>query len=103
MKSVSILASIMLFLLCSAAAAQIPNFDYPSLIPNPQGYIVSGNSLAVPCFGDWDDDGDADLLVGVMYDGYIYFYENVSSETLPQFGPGVLLEADGELLSVSYA
>jgi hypothetical protein len=51
MKLASIL-SCFLLLLCVCAAAQTPNFDYPSLISNPQGYIVAGNSLAVPCFGD---------------------------------------------------
>jgi len=83
--------------------AQSPNFDYPYLIPIPEGYVVCGNDYAVPCVGDWDDDGDTDLLVGVMYDGYVFYYENISTGCLPQFASGVLMEADGEPISVSYA
>ena len=89
--------------LAGPALAQAPNFDYPYLIPIPGGYIVPSNEFAIPCVGDWDDDGDTDLLVGVMYDGYVIFYENVSTGTLPQFASGVLIEADGEPISVSYA
>ena len=89
--------------LAGLVMAQAPNFDYPYLIPIPGGYIVPSNEFAIPCVGDWDDDGDTDLLVGVMYDGYVIFYENVSAGTLPRFAAGVLLEADGEPISVSYA
>ena len=89
--------------LAGPAMAQAPNFDYPYLIPIPGGYIVPSNDFAIPCVGDWDDDGDTDLLVGVMYDGNVIFYENVSARTLPHFAAGVLLEADGEPISVSYA
>ena len=89
--------------LAGPVLAQTPNFDYPCLISIPSGYIVSSNEFAVPCIGDWDDDGDADLLVGVMYDGYVIFYENIATGTPPVFAAGVLVEADGEPISVSYA
>ncbi len=89
--------------LAGPGMAQAPHFDYPCLIPIPGGYIVPSNDFAIPCVGDWDDDGDTDLLVGVMYDGYVIFYENISGGTLPHFATGALIEADGEPISVSYA
>ena len=82
--------------------AQPPNFGYPYFISNSDGYIIANNQYACPAFGDWDDDGDPDLMVGVLYFGNIIYYENISPGTLPQFATGVLVEADGEPISVNY-
>ncbi|RJP73433.1 MAG: hypothetical protein C4524_14705 [Candidatus Zixiibacteriota bacterium] len=90
-------------LLTLASLAQTPNFDYPCLLVNGDGYLVADNICSVPCLQDWDGDGDADLMVGVMYDGYVYYYENVSPGSVPQFGPRRLVMAEGDTLSVSYA
>ena len=83
--------------------AQLPNFDYPCMISTPTGNIVPGNEFAVPCVGDWDDDGDLDLIVGVLNEGNVIFYENISTGSFPDFASGVLIEADGEVISVNYA
>jgi hypothetical protein len=48
--------------LAGPAMAQAPNFDYPYLIPISGGYIVPSNDFAIPCVGDWDDDGRKALL-----------------------------------------
>jgi hypothetical protein len=95
--------SCLVLLITNLAVAQFPNFGWPCWLSNAEGYIVYDNVCSVPCLDDWDGDGDADLMVGVMYDGYVYYYENISTEVIPQFGPVSLIEADGAPISVSYA
>jgi len=58
----------------------------------------------VPEVADWDDDGDADLLLGGYVTGRVFLYENTGSQsdgtpTLTFCGP---LEADGEPLNVGH-
>jgi len=73
--------------------AQTPNFSYPYLIPIP-AVISSFNEFAVPCVGDWMTTATRPAH-GVMYDGYVIFYENIATGMLPQFASGVLIEAMG--------
>ncbi|MDC0257837.1 FG-GAP-like repeat-containing protein, partial [Crocinitomicaceae bacterium] len=40
---------------------------------------------SVPTFGDIDDDGDKDLLLG-LEDGTLVFYENLATGTMPLWG-----------------
>lgn len=40
-----------------------------------------------PNFGDFDGDGDLDLICGEFLDGFTYF-ENVGSRKMPEYGPG---------------
>ena len=89
-------------LFTTAAWAQMPNFDYPYFITDDDGYLVQDNRYLAPCLGDWDSDGDLDMMVGVFYYGNIYYYENVSTQTEPVFAPYVILEADGEPIAVTY-
>ncbi len=103
-NSARFIRSIFAFLLwCGAAAAQPPNFDYPYILTNSEGYIVEDNEYTIPCFGDWDDDGDEDMLLGVLYSGNVYFYENIAVGFLPEFADGVIVMADGEPVAVIYA
>ena len=89
-------------LLTAAAPAQPPNFDYAYFVTNSEGYIVENNLYTTPCFGDWDDDGDPDMMVGVLFYGYIYYYQNVAVGGEPVFAPHSLVTADGSPISVSY-
>lgn len=89
-------------LLAAAAWAQAPNFDYSYFVTNQEGYIVEGNVYDAPCFGDWDDDGDLDMMVGVFYYGNVYYYENISTGIEPEYAPYELLQADGSAISVTY-
>lgn len=89
-------------LLAGTAWAQAPNFDYGYLLTNDSGYIVNGNVYDAPAFGDWDDDGDTDMMVGVFYDGNIQYYENISTGIEPEFAPYVLVTAGGSPISVTY-
>ncbi len=102
MRNILLLTSALL-LCVNLTKAQTPNFDYPCLIPTPGAYVVTNNNFAVPCVGDWDDDNDLDLMVGVMYEGYVIYYENVATGSLPIYAEGDSIEADGEVISVTYA
>jgi len=93
---------LLIILLGSVTNAQVPNFDYPMFLTSPDAYIVESQQHVCPAIGDWDDDGDDDLLVGVMYYGYVYFFENISSGSGFEFAPYEILMADGGYLSVSY-
>jgi hypothetical protein len=96
-------ASVLIGALVAVTAwAQDPNFDYPCFITNDDGYIVEDNNYCAPCFEDWDDDGDIDMMVGVFYDGNIWYYENVSTGVIPDFAPHTVLEADGAPIAVTY-
>ena len=88
--------------LCGIACAQPPNFSFPYLQTTSTGYIVELNEYACPAFGDWDADGDPDLMIGLLYYGFIYYYENISTGIEPQFAPHQLVYADGSPISVEF-
>jgi 2',3'-cyclic-nucleotide 2'-phosphodiesterase (5'-nucleotidase family) len=90
-------------LLAVTARAQTPNFDYGYFVSNAAGYIVNGNVYDIPTFGDWDQDGDQDLMVGVFFNGNIYYYQNTAGpNNTPVFAPYTILQADGVNISVTY-
>lgn len=93
---------IVVALLATAAWSQAPNFDYGYLVTNEAGYIVEGNVYDAPEFGDWDDDGDVDLMVGVFYNGNVYYYENISTGIEPEYAPYEVVQADGSPIQVTY-
>ncbi len=97
-----VIIPILSWLVISAASAQIPNFDYPRFLTNESGYIVSANNYTCPCFGDWDDDGDQDMMVGVFYNGNIQYYENISTGIEPVFASHTLLSTVLWPITVSY-
>jgi hypothetical protein len=84
------------------AGAQTPNFDYPYILSNDAGFIVEGNYYSNPAIGDWDDDGDFDLMVGIFYSGNIVYYENTSTGLTPIWGSGSFVQADGANIQVTY-
>lgn len=50
---------------------------------------------SVPTFGDIDDDGDKDLLLG-LEDGTLVFYENLATGTMPLWGNPVMNYLDDQ-------
>jgi hypothetical protein len=90
-------------LLAAATWAQPPNFDYGVFITNTAGYVVNGNVYDIPTFGDFDDDLDQDLMVGVFFNGNIYYYQNTAGPgNPPVFSTYSVLQADGVNISVTY-
>ena len=59
---------------------------------------------SVPCVVDWDGDDKKDLLGGYFYNGWVYLYTNVGSNSQPAFihGNETLMQADGSTISVAY-
>ena len=90
-------ALLLLAILCltSVSYAQTPNFDYPFLLTNGEGFMVDGDYYAIPCVGDWDGDNDLDLLVNLYYDDNIIYYENISTGIEPEYADSSILYADG--------
>jgi hypothetical protein len=98
----SFLIGLSVCFLAMTAGGQTPNYDYPFLVTNAAGYILPDNICVIPEFGDWDGDGDADMMVGIFYYGNILYYENVSTGTTPVFGPADTLRAGGVKIAVTY-
>jgi len=97
-----IICLLICLLFTSVIWAQTPNFDYPYWLEAPEGIIVQDNYYDIPEFGDWDDDGDLDMMLGVFYSGNIFYYENISTTTEPEFADHVVVQADGANISVTY-
>lgn len=101
-------AFIVLFLLPAAVAAEstqgvrVPIFEPDFTINWDGGIIHSGNRGAVPDALDWNGDGKKDLLIGTYTGGNISYYQNHGTNENPQFQDRVLLEADGQAISLTY-
>jgi predicted neuraminidase len=89
-----------LYLLTNTGSDEQPVYDKP-----PQRLRAGGGQIDVygrPCpnFGDFDGDGDLDLLCGEFLDGFTYF-QNTGSRTAPAYAAGQkLLDADGKPLAM---
>ncbi len=70
----------------------------PAYAP-PEKVLAGGTPVEVfgwpsPNFGDFDGDGDLDLLCGEFLDGFTYF-ENTGTRTRPAYAPGRRLTTTG--------
>jgi len=102
MKLSIVLSLVFLLMAVPAVWGQAPNFDYGYFMTDSETFIVDENVYVIPHMGDWDDDGDDDLMVGVFFSGNVQYYENVSTGIEPEFDTYELLQADGSALAVSY-
>ncbi len=59
------------------------------------GEPIDVYGMPSPNFGDWDGDGDYDLICGEFLDRFTYF-KNIGSRTEPEYARGVFLQSGGE-------
>jgi len=86
----------------STQGARVPIFEPDFTLTWDGGTIHDDNYGAVPCAVDWDGDSKKDLLVGVFYNGNIFFYKNYGTNQSPLFRDRVTLRADGQEISLTY-
>lgn len=83
-------------------AAARPPLPHDELLP-PVRLEAGGQPIdavqighAAPFFGDFDDDGVPDLLVGQFLGGQLRIYKNVGTATAPKLAAGVTFQ-DGRV------
>jgi len=88
----------------AAIAAWLPGQQAPTLAPpvrlQADGKPIDIGSLsniahAGPWLGDYDGDGDRDLLVG-DFPGYFWRFDNVGTDAAPKFTSKGKLQAGGK-------
>jgi hypothetical protein len=85
------------YLLRNTGTNEKPVYAEPTKILTTDGKPVDVFGMPSPSFGDFDGDGDLDLICGEFLDGFTYF-ENVGTRTAPRYAPGRRLTAGGQPL-----
>jgi len=85
------------YLLANTGTEEKPVYAAPRQLLTTAGTPIDVFGMPSPSFGDFDGDGDLDLLCGEFLDGFTYF-ENVGSRTEPRYAPGRRLMVAGEKL-----
>jgi len=75
------------YLLRNTGTTGQPVYAEPTKILTTEGKPVDVFGMPSPSFGDFDGDGDLDLICGEFLDGFTYF-ENVGTRTAPRYAPG---------------
>lgn len=80
--------------------AEAPVFQ-PGLVLEAGGEVIPvvDNTHTCPSVGDWDSDGDADLLVGLAVEAPVFYFRNNPENDVPDYEMIGALEADGEVIN----
>lgn len=62
-----------------------------------KGGFLHVQTLSVPNWSDWDDDGVSDIVAGDA-SGYIWFFKNAGTEAQPAWQPGVKLKSGNKTI-----
>ena len=81
----------------SATMASIPRFAPRELVQSA-GVPIDVGAYGSPLMFDWDQDGKKDVLMGTFAPGYIKFYRNVGTDSLPEFNGFEFLFAGGDTI-----
>jgi hypothetical protein len=97
------LLTILFFIGAVDTLADPPVFLESVVIQNDAEELPGDESgYTAPCVGDWDSDGDNDLLIGTYFEGPLYQFDNVSERVHPRLELVGRMSAGGELISVPY-
>ncbi len=104
MKKHIVFCLIVAFMAAGASIqAEPPELEAPVNI-EADGEPIPGvdNGYTCPNIGDWDGDGDFDLLVGLFVDAPVFYFENTGGNEQPAFTSHGAMEADGEVIVGPY-
>jgi len=75
------------YFLRNTGTNEAPAYAPAQRLETTEGKPIDVFGTVSPNFGDFDGDGDFDLLCGEFLDGFTYF-ENIGTRTTPRYAPG---------------
>ena len=86
------------YLIANRGTNEQPDYADPEKL-QADGEVIDVYGEPTPNFGDFDGDGDLDLLCGEFLDGFTYF-QNVGTRAAPKYAAGERLQYDGRPLTM---